>query len=72
MKAAGRPYLSHDSFADCSKVYEKDFDEILKVLENDASSLLGELSADDLRLVRQTIKTARTISVRVKKKYGLF
>ena len=71
MEVNGRTYLSHDSFADCSKVYEKEYDEILKVLEYDASSLLGELSEIDLQRVRQTIKIARTISVRVKKKYDL-
>jgi hypothetical protein len=71
MEAIGRSYLSHDSFADCSKVYEKEFAEILKVLESDASSILGELNAADLDQVKQTVKIARTISVHVKKKYGL-
>ncbi len=71
LQAHGRDYLSHDSFADCSKVYEKDFDDLLSVLEDDASNLLGELNTEDLKSVKQKVKEARTIAVRIKKKYGL-
>ncbi len=67
-----RDYIDHDSFLDCSKVYEKEYTDLLAVLQNDANCLIGQLSVDDLRLVKKTVKEARTIPVRTKKKFGLF
>jgi hypothetical protein len=67
-----REYLDHDSFLDCSKVYEKEYEDLLAVLQQDASCLIGQLSTDDLKLVKKTVKEARTIPVRTKKKFGLF
>lgn len=72
LEKQNRDYLDHDSFLDCSKVYEKEYEDLMAVLQHDASCLIGQLSTDDLRLVKKTVREARTIPVRTKKKFGLF
>ncbi len=72
LEATGRTYLEHDSYLDCSRIYEKDHEAILEVLKTDTGSVLGQLAPDDLARLKQTVKAARTIAIRVKKKFGLF
>ncbi|MCW5910350.1 MAG: hypothetical protein KIT62_04710 [Cyclobacteriaceae bacterium] len=72
LEKQSRDYLDHDSFLDCSKIYEKEYEDLLAVLQNDTSCLIGQLSSDDLILVKRTVKEARTIPLRTKKKFGLF
>lgn len=72
LDAAGRVYLEHNSFADCSQILEKPVAEIQKAYEKDMTSHLGDLSDEDLKAVKKIIKETRTISIRKKKQYGLF
>ncbi|HOX82232.1 MAG TPA: hypothetical protein PLJ60_05435 [Chryseolinea sp.] len=53
LEAAGREYLDHDSFVDCSKIFEKEYDTILKMLAADAGMLMGELKPDDIKMLKQ-------------------
>lgn len=66
------PYLDHNSYADCSKIRERSYTDILEVIKKNPSSHLGELNEEDFKRVKALIKSSKTISVRLKKKYGLF
>lgn len=66
------PYLGHDSYADCSKIRERNYIDILELIKKTPSSHLGQLNEDDFQKVKSLIKTSKTISIRLKKKYNLF
>ncbi len=72
LESDNRDYLDHDSFVDCSKLYEKKLSEIKLIIEADVDSYLGELSPEDYKIIRDKIKISKNISVHVKKKFGLF
>jgi hypothetical protein len=72
LKAEDRTYLDHDSFADCSQIQKRKVDWLLKIISNDPSKVLGELSKEDLKLLQDKIKLALTISPAIKKTFGLF
>lgn len=71
-EVSGRDFLEHESYVDCSKIYEKAFDDIAELLIQDQSNHIGDLADSDLKLIKHTVKGAKTISVRTKKKYSLF
>ena len=64
-------FLTHDSFIDCSDLREKNLLILQGVIRNDMDILRGELSSDDFASVRDTVVHAKTISVKLKKKFGL-
>lgn len=66
-----RPYLSHNSFADCSQLHEENVESIKDLITNDAEAHLGELSENDLSTILTKIKTAKTISKNKKRKFNL-
>ena len=66
------PFLDHASYADCSKVKERDYSEIHKLLKGDTSTHLGQLNNEDLKAIKALLKSAKTIPVRTKKAYSLF
>lgn len=71
-EATGRSYLKHDSYVDCSKITSRKKSDIENIIAADPGRILGEISADDYKILRQTIKNARTISPAKKKEFGLF
>ena len=72
LEATDRPYLDRDSYADCSDVRERKQSDIQSLLANDPTCHIGNVSAEDMRIVKGLIKSARTVSVRIKKKFSLF
>jgi hypothetical protein len=70
--AEGREYLNHNSFVDCSEIYQKPVSEIWKVLEENPKASIGEVSGNDFKRIRETVKSAKTISAETKKKFGVF
>lgn len=64
-----REYLEWNSFVDCSKVYERNFSEIKKALENNPNCNIGTLSETDLKNVKHKLSIASTISESIKRKY---
>jgi len=72
LPAKQRPYLEHDSFADCSSIYNRNADWLLEMIGDDPQNVLGEVSDADLLLIRNKIKSARTIAPSVKKTFGMF
>ena len=66
-----RKYLNHDSYVDCSQIKPKSKKEIEDILEEHSESYLGELTQDDLKLVKEVTKSAFTIDNFTKKRFGL-
>lgn len=69
---AGRSYLDHDSWIDCSDLAIRDVAEMQSIILNRPDAIIGNLSAIDLRLVIKTLNKAYTIKGKTKKKFGLF
>lgn len=66
-----RDYLDHDSYVDCSRIYDKDIKMIQNRLIDDIERLFGQLSEDDLQIILTKIQSSRTISNKQKLRYGL-
>lgn len=71
LKASEKNYLKHDSFADCSGIAKRPIDWLQQTLTDYPAAVIGQLSAADLREIHTRIKAARTISVAIKKLFGL-
>lgn len=67
-----RDYLEHDSHVDCTSLHTYKKSDLLLILKNDPTRLLGNLSDDDFIQVKKLISSARTIKASLKKTYGLF
>ncbi|WP_214070049.1 hypothetical protein [Mucilaginibacter sp. dw_454] len=70
--AAGRDYLEHDSHVDCTALHIMPKQQLNNIIGTDPGRVLGNLSADDLKQLRDLIKSAKTIKPSLKKTYGLF
>jgi len=70
--AEGRDYLNHDSHIDCSSLHVLRKDFLAGLIAADPGRHLGNISEEDLKMVRGLIKTAKTIKPGLKKTYGLF
>lgn len=70
LNAIDRPYLTHTSYADCSRLHEHSIEDIKSSMVSNPASHLGELCESDLFKILGKIKSAKTISVRKKKEYG--
>lgn len=68
----GRPYLSHGSYVDCSKLIFRTTAEIQTAIKNRPDAVLGELSSTDLRVLVSKVKDSITIKGKHKRKYGFF
>ena len=44
IKALNREYLDHDSFVDCSRLYEDERETLLEILKADFSCYIGQVS----------------------------
>lgn len=64
------PFLTHDSFLDCSRIYEKDLKKVRDLLMEDTGIFLGDISYEDLSTAEQIIQNATTIETKFKKRYG--
>ncbi|WP_442588894.1 hypothetical protein ACSBL2_22940 [Pedobacter sp. AW31-3R] len=67
-----RAYLDHDSYADCSNIKKRNASWLLDIISIDPARVIGEVSEDDLKTIREKIKSARTISPALKKTFGLY
>ena len=71
LKAKDWEFLDHDSYLDCSQIYELSFDQLKEKFKTDSDCYLGELEGDDFEQSVELVKSARTISLRDKRKFGL-
>jgi hypothetical protein len=70
LPAKGRDYLDHDSYLDCSKIYETCLEEVRNLLVDDPRRHLGDVSSGDLSAASKLIVRATTIEPKLKKRYG--
>lgn len=68
--STGREYLEHPSYVDCSTLFEQDIAAVKKLMTNSPITHLGSLSGQDLKDITDKIKGAKTITPKMKKKYG--
>jgi hypothetical protein len=71
IKASEKSFISHDSFIDCSHLYERDLAPLRRAFIDDLGIYLGALSTQDLKAMCTLVQNAKTISPRLKRKYGL-
>ncbi len=71
-KKQNRNYLDKNCFLDCSQLFEKTFEAIKNLLLDNPDYIPGELSTKDIHILKSTVKTARTIPVKLKKRYNLY
>ncbi len=72
VSTAGRDYVEHDSFVDCSQLREHGYAALLRETQNEPGIILGQVSPADLTTIYSLVKGAKTISPKLKKKYHLF
>ena len=71
LKVSGKEYLEYDSFADCSQIYKKEFNDLRNELIDDPSIHIDQLSQTDIENVQNLIRSARTISIKTKSEFNL-
>ena len=71
LESKGRPYLDHDSYLDCSKIYERSIEKIKEVFKNDTSAYLNMMSEGDIMAAKAVISKSRIIPLKTKEKYEL-
>jgi len=69
--ADGCDFLDYDCFVDCSKLKSRSTGWLQDILNSDPSRLLGTVSEDDMKKIRDRIKSASTISKNEKRNFGL-
>ncbi len=71
LKAEGRNYLDHDSFLDCSNLYEYEYNKLLEKCIEDIQTYLDILNEKDMVKILNLTATAKTISRKLKNRYDL-
>lgn len=71
LKSADNDFLTHDSFADCSKIQKISQIEVREALKEDTKNILGELKQQDLINIITVVQNASTISPKTLKMFGL-
>jgi len=64
------PFLTRDSFLDCSRIYEKNFKVVRDLFIEDIDIFLGNISHGDLLASEDIIRNAKTIELKLKRRYG--
>lgn len=70
LSADKREYLDRQSVVDCSFIHEKSYDNLLKSLKQSPTINIGTVNEIDMELILNKIKTAKTISPALSKKYN--
>lgn len=71
LEASSRDYLEHDSYVDCSRIYEDDNETLLEILKKDLSCYIGQVSTADMAMIEAKLRIARTIPPKQKRRFGL-
>jgi hypothetical protein len=64
-------FLQHDSFVDCTQVFEKGTSELLQSVTDAPEVIVGKLHDDDFEAIKRAIKSATTIAKVTKRRFGL-
>jgi len=67
-----RPYLDHNSFVDCSQIYEKNYQQIFNAILKRPEAVIGSVSHLDLKEIKGKLLSSPKISLITKKKFKLF
>jgi len=63
------PFLDHDSYIDCSNLFEKHYKEYKVTLINNAIRKIGELSEPEIESIYEFVRKSKNIKGKTKKKY---
>jgi len=66
------PFLSHNSFIDCSDIKLKPKSKLNAVLQKEPSRLIGQIPAGQMEIIKSIIRRAKSITTEFKKQYGLW
>ncbi len=64
-------YLDWDSYIDCSDLFELPYNDVYTSIQNKPQSVLGTVSSDDLKTIKEHIKKSPKIKPKLLKKYKL-
>lgn len=67
-----REILDYDSHVDCSSLKEKNYQWLHEIIIQEPRCVLGTIEQSELKEIRGILRASKTISLRDKKKYGLF
>lgn len=70
LAAYDRTYLDHDSYLDCSHLYEWSLHHLKEKYISNTKIYLGQLSDSDLEKAKRHITSAKTITKKLKTRYG--
>jgi len=65
------PFLDHDSYLDCSQVYEWELQTVKNQLMNSLDVHIGELNSGILKNACNAVASAKTVAKRLKNKYKI-
>lgn len=71
LNSAGRDYLEHTSYLDCSDLHKLSLEDLRQNYEQDSQILLGHMSAEDLTQALEKVRGARTIPPKIKRLFDL-
>ena len=71
IRSAKNEFIEHDSYVNCSEIFEKDYKEVFEYITKYPKEVLGKADEIDMINILTTIKTAKTIEPKKKKRYGL-
>lgn len=71
VKNQGNDYLDHDSFIDCSELFEFERSDLFDLLVKEPERALGKVSDEDLEIVFSLVKSSPMIEPKILKKYKL-
>ncbi|RYX84274.1 hypothetical protein EON73_03465 [bacterium] len=63
--------LTHNSFFDCSRILERNIDEIESIISKDSKRLLGAIDSEDQALITSALINNPSLTPKVKKLYKL-
>ncbi|HEY8930453.1 MAG TPA: hypothetical protein VIM55_14730 [Mucilaginibacter sp.] len=72
IESVDREYIDHDSYIDCSNLHILKREVLQNIIVSNTNRVLGTISEDDYKILRDLIKSAKTIKPSLKKTYGLF
>lgn len=71
VKNQANDYLDHDSYIDCSALFEFSRQIVFELLMREPERALGTVTPDDLKTLLKLVKTSPTIEPKVLKKFNL-
>lgn len=66
------PFLTHDSFVDCSKLIERDQGALQQTVNNRPNAHVGLLSSEQLKVYLEVLVNSPTIKGKTKKRFGFY